>query len=105
MGKRKLVVIGNGMAAGRLIVHEVVPRRGGSSPLAARERRLPSLEQPHLGDHQLKDGQRLDHLAHFYHDDANGFWRIAAHNGAALPDAVTAAPVEGVTVVRIPRQV
>jgi hypothetical protein len=62
-------------------------------------------EQPHLGDHQLKDGQRLDHLAHFYHDDANGFWRIAAHNGAALPDAVTAAPVEGVTVVRIPRQV
>lgn len=61
--------------------------------------------QPHLGDHQLKDGQRLDHLAHFYHDDANGFWRIAAHNGAVLPDAVTAEPLEGAPVVRIPRQV
>jgi hypothetical protein len=62
-------------------------------------------ERPHLGDHQLKDGQRLDHLAQFYLDDANGFWRIAAHSGTALPDSVTAAPLEGVPVVRIPRRV
>ena len=62
-------------------------------------------EQPHLGDHQLTDGQRLDHLSHFYHDDPNGFWRIAAHNGAALPDAVTAAPIDGSPVVRIPTRV
>ena len=40
-----------------------------------------------LGDHLLKDHQRLDHLAAHYLGDANGFWRLAEHNGALLPDA------------------
>ena len=40
-----------------------------------------------LGDHLLKDHQRLDHLALHYLDDANGFWRIAEHNDVLLPDA------------------
>ena len=53
--------------------------------------------QTELGEHILKQGQRLDHLAHFYLKDPNGFWRIAEQNGAMLPDAVLQQ-----TTVRIP---
>ena len=42
--------------------------------------------EPHRGDHLLRDGQRLDHLAAHYLNDANGFWRLAEHNDALLPD-------------------
>ncbi|MGH6902572.1 MAG: hypothetical protein ACREIR_07525, partial [Geminicoccaceae bacterium] len=55
--------------------------------------------QAQLGDHRRKDGQRLDHLANFYLQDAFGFWRIAEHNDAVLPDALA-----DVAVVRIPRK-
>jgi hypothetical protein len=63
---------------------------------------LTPAEQPaqaHLGDHRRKDGQRLDHLANFYLQDPFGFWRIAEHNDAVLPDALA-----DVAVVRIPRK-
>jgi len=43
--------------------------------------------QAPLGDHRRKEGQRLDHLANFYLRDAHGYWRIAEHNDAMLPDA------------------
>ena len=52
-----------------------------------------------LGEHLLKQGQRLDHLANFYIEDANGFWRIAELNEAMLPDQL--AEVE---VVKIPTE-
>jgi hypothetical protein len=55
--------------------------------------------QVHLGDHRRKDGQRLDHLANFYLGDAFGFWRLAEHNDAVLPDALAEADL-----VRIPRR-
>jgi hypothetical protein len=55
--------------------------------------------QTHLGDHRRKGGQRLDHLANFYLQDPLGFWRIAEHNDAVLPDALA-----DVDVVRIPRK-
>ena len=55
--------------------------------------------QAHLGDHRRKDGQRLDHLANFYLQDPFGFWRIAEHNDAVLPDALA-----DVDLVRIPRK-
>ena len=55
--------------------------------------------QAHLGDHRRKDGQRLDHLANFYLQDPLGFWRLAEHNDAVLPDALA-----DVEVVRIPRK-
>ncbi len=45
-------------------------------------------EQSLLGEHVRKQGQRLDHLANFYFEDANGFWRIAELNDAMLPDAL-----------------
>jgi hypothetical protein len=54
---------------------------------------------PALGDHLLKDHQRLDHLAAHYLDDPNGFWRLAEHNGVLLPDAA----LIGAS-IRIPRE-
>jgi len=41
-----------------------------------------------LGEHLRKEGQRLDHLANFYLQDPNGFWRIAELNDAMLPDGL-----------------
>jgi hypothetical protein len=55
--------------------------------------------RPPLGDHLLKDNQRLDHLAAHYTGDANGFWRLAEHNDALLPDAALIGPS-----IRIPRE-
>ena len=60
----------------------------------------PSLpDRPPLGDHQVKDHQRLDHLAAHYLNNANGFWSLVHHNRRILPDAVLAAPS-----LRIPRE-
>jgi hypothetical protein len=53
-----------------------------------------------LGEHLLKEGQRLDHLANFYIEDANGFWRISELNEAMLPDQLAE-----VDVVKIPTEV
>ncbi len=44
--------------------------------------------QMKLGSHRHKEGQRLDHLAAHYLNDANAFWRIAELNEVALPDAL-----------------
>jgi hypothetical protein len=71
-------------------------RRGGTvTALTPAERPA----QAHLGDHRRKDGQRLDHLANFYLQDPFGFWRLAEHNDAILPDALA-----DVDIVRIPRK-
>jgi hypothetical protein len=56
-------------------------------------------EQSALGEHLLKEGQRLDHLANFYLEDPNAFWRIAEHNDAMLPDSL--AEIE---VIKIPTE-
>ena len=53
-----------------------------------------------LGEHLLKEGQRLDHLANFYIEDANGFWRISELNEAMLPDQLAE-----VHIVKIPTEV
>lgn len=55
--------------------------------------------QTQLGDHRRKDGERLDHLANFYLGDPFGFWRLAEHNDAMLPDALA-----DVDILRIPRK-
>ena len=44
--------------------------------------------QTGLGEHRRRDGQRLDHLANFYLQDPNGFWRLAEHADVMLPDAL-----------------
>lgn len=56
-------------------------------------------QRPPLGDHLLREGQRLDHLAAHYLSDPNGFWWIADHNGRMIPDAVLVA-----LSARIPRE-
>jgi hypothetical protein len=52
-----------------------------------------------LGEHLLKQGQRLDNLANHYLGDPNAFWSIAEINDALLPDAVLRRPS-----VTIPRK-
>ena len=56
-------------------------------------------ERPTLGDHLLKEHQRLDHLAGHYLANPNGFWSIADHNRRLLPDAALTGPS-----VKIPRE-
>ena len=45
-------------------------------------------QQGTLGVFRRKQGQRLDHLAAYYLQDANGFWRIAELNGRMLPESL-----------------
>jgi hypothetical protein len=42
-----------------------------------------------LGFHLLKQGQRTDHLAAQYLNDAAAFWRICDANNVMLPEALT----------------
>lgn len=58
------------------------------------------LELVQLGEHRLREGQRLDHLASYYLDDPTAFWRICELNDVMLPDAL--AEVE---TVRIPTKI
>ena len=44
-----------------------------------------------LGQHLMKQGQRIDHLAHKYLDDPAGFWRICELNDVMLPESLTEA--------------
>ncbi|MEJ2664751.1 MAG: hypothetical protein P8107_12035, partial [Spirochaetia bacterium] len=50
----------------------------------------PPAEQP-LGRHRRKQGQRLDHLAYKYLNNAEGFWRICEVNDVMLPEALSRA--------------
>lgn len=52
-----------------------------------------------LGQHLLREGQRLDHLANFYLEDPYAFWRIAEQNNAMLPDALSEADVINIPTV------
>ena len=36
--------------------------------------------------HIITEGERLDHIAHFYYKDARRFWRICDANAAMWPD-------------------
>lgn len=51
-----------------------------------------------LGLHRLRDGQRLDHMAAHYLDDAAGYWRIADHNDAMTAEAALDTPLVGIPV-------
>lgn len=43
-----------------------------------------------LGEHLLKQGQRLDHLSNHYLNDTAGYWRIAHANNAMTVEAANA---------------
>ena len=77
-------------------VYETVDGRG-RKVLALTPPVLP--DRPTLGDHLLRNQQRLDHLANHYLGDPYGFWWIADHNRRLLPEAALAAPS-----VKIPRE-
>ena len=36
--------------------------------------------------HIITEGERLDHISHFYYKDARRFWRICDANAAMFPD-------------------
>ncbi|NCC30903.1 MAG: hypothetical protein EOM24_02640 [Chloroflexia bacterium] len=40
--------------------------------------------------HIITEGERLDHIAHFYYKDARRFWRICDANAAMWPDDLVA---------------
>ncbi|MGH8563228.1 MAG: hypothetical protein ACREXW_03755 [Gammaproteobacteria bacterium] len=66
-------------------IYEANDRRGRTvAALTVAEKPAETL----LGEHLRKEGQRLDHLASFYLQDPNGFWRICELNDAMLPDAL-----------------
>lgn len=75
-------------------IYEVTDHRGRRVAAIAVP---PKPEQTVRGEHILREGQRLDHLAFYYLNDPAGFWRIAELNDAMLPDAL--AEVE---VIKIP---
>jgi hypothetical protein len=54
--------------------------------------------QTELGKHRLREGQRLDHLAAHYLDDAAGFWRIAALNDAMTVESALDTPLVSIPV-------
>jgi hypothetical protein len=66
-------------------IYEATDRRGRRVPaLTAADTPVQTL----LGEHLRHEGQRLDHLANFYLQDPNGFWRLCEINDAMLPDAL-----------------
>jgi len=76
--------------------YEAIDKRGRKVlALTAADKPVQTL----LGEHQLKQGQRLDHLANFYVEDPNGFWRIAELNDAMLPDQLAET-----SVIKIPTE-
>lgn len=69
-----------------LKTHEVVDRRGRKVSVVP----VPKApEEISIGIHIMKQGQRLDHLAHKYLGDPAGFWRICELNRVMLPEALS----------------
>ncbi|MBV8686505.1 MAG: hypothetical protein JOZ90_04185 [Alphaproteobacteria bacterium] len=73
----------------RYATTEPATDRKGRSVAALTPAEVP--DQGELGQHRKKAHQRLDHLAHYYLEDAAAFWRIAEANGALLPDSLAEA--------------
>jgi hypothetical protein len=78
------------------VIYRTVDRRGRTvQALTPADRPV----QATLGEHRRKDGQRLDHLAAFYLQDPNGFWRLAELNDVMLPDALAEADLIAIPTV------
>lgn len=58
--------------------------------------RIPDIAR--LGDHQRKQGQRLDRLAAHYLDDPLGGWKIAHVNDAMTVEAIADTRLVGIPV-------
>ena len=51
-------------------------------------------ETPARMGHRVAQGERLDHIAHRYYQDAERFWRVCDANRAMWPDDLVAEPGE-----------
>jgi len=59
----------------------------GRSVIYVRRRFLPQPEElAQIGEHEVRQGERLDHIAHEAFGDAEQFWLIADANRAMDPD-------------------
>jgi hypothetical protein len=81
-------MFGNKSRYYNVTTYQLTDRRGRTVTVVA----VPdSPLQDVLGYHVLKQGERLDHLAAQYFNNAAGFWRIAELNDAMLPESLTEA--------------
>jgi hypothetical protein len=63
---------------------------GGQTVVYLRRRFLPSPDRFALLQlHVVSEGERLDHIAAKYLEDAESFWRIADANAAMRPEELT----------------
>lgn len=69
--------------------YEVADRRGRKVMVVPVP---PKSTQVLRGYHARQQGQRLDHMAYRYLDDAAGFWRICELNDVMLPEALSEVP-------------
>lgn len=69
--------------------YEVTDRRGRKVMVVPVP---PKPNQVLRGYHARQQGQRLDHMAYRYLDDAAGFWRICELNDVMLPEALSEVP-------------
>jgi len=60
----------------------------GNETIAVAPARLPKARI--LGDHLLKDHERLDHLSNYYLNNPSGYWAIANANDLIVPDTAYA---------------
>ena len=64
----------------------------GQTVIYVRRRFVPAPERfATLEEHTVTEGERLDHIAAHYLDDAEQFWRICDANGALRPEELTEA--------------
>ncbi len=69
--------------------HEIVDGRGR----AVRYKKVRFIPETEVRmGHVLRQGERLDHIAHDYYQDSERFWRICDANRAMWPDELTAGP-------------
>jgi hypothetical protein len=80
-----------------LAPYQVTDRRGRTVTVVPVP---PASRETLLGYHLRRQGQRLDHLAFHYLDNAAGFWRICELNDVMSPEALSE-----VIEIAIPRKV
>lgn len=69
-----------------VVTYQLTDKRGRTVTVVA----VPDAPvQDVLGYHLLQQGERLDHLAAQYFNNAAGFWRIAEVNDVMLPESLT----------------
>ena len=69
-----------------LVPYTIIDRRGRAVSVVPA---APPLAQRVLGYHRHLQGERADHLAWRYLDDAAGYWRLAELNDVMLPEVLT----------------